>query len=157
MRRAAVVLLALLAMCGAVLLNSTSCRQLPSPGPLSQEHSRGGTGAELVRAASVERTARREPVPPGEASGIQVELQQGLTLAGRVLDEQGHPVQGIVITAEVFEAFPGRASGIWKSPDEVTEHRTDSQGCFEFKRLPPKLIRVSTDEYELVCDAEIFV
>jgi hypothetical protein len=160
MRGVAVVLPILLATGGVALVKSTSCRghePLPGPGPPPQGHSPGETGAELVLAASVDRAAQREPVPAGEKRGIQVELEEGITLAGRVLDERGLPVQGVGITAEAYEAFPGGAPGTWKSPNEATERRTDSEGCFEFTGLAPKLIRLSTDAYELVRDAVTFV
>jgi hypothetical protein len=130
--RVAVVLSVLLATgCVALMKSMSRRRDEPLPGAPSLEHSLEETEAELVPAAPAGGAVQRHPVPAGETRGNRVELEKGgITLAGRVLDEQGLPVEGLVIAAEVFETFPGSATGRWKSPDEATERRTDPDGCF---------------------------
>lgn len=96
-----------------------------------------GTSFELsVRAQGFRETSRQLRLEPGEKPRpLLIQLEEGLVLAGRVLEPSGKPAVGVAVRLEssrqeVRGAAVASRMRIWSSV-------TDGEGRFRFAELPP--------------------
>ncbi|RKY18032.1 MAG: hypothetical protein DRQ55_14390 [Planctomycetota bacterium] len=86
---------------------------------------------------------------PGERWQVEVTLVAGCTLAGRVLDEQDAPVQGLTVHLQPASINLSRLDELGRVAND--EQETDSAGAFAFTGLPDGayLIMLGSTDYLL--------
>lgn len=91
---------------------------------------------------------RLEPLSPAERRKITIALEPGITISGRVIDEHGQPVTGILVLG---------------GKDELMERRrgfsstTDKEGRFVLARMPRRVTEISALGTDLLQGAEATV
>lgn len=90
----------------------------------------GTTGKELIVRAGgfAPKRVKVEPTPDGKPTEVKIELEPGHRIKGRVVDDQGRPLQGVGVYY---------AHGNWGFSDGGRAE-TDDQGRFSFDTLPPE-------------------
>jgi hypothetical protein len=74
---------------------------------------------------------------PGESTTVELALEDGLVVAGRVLDEAGAGVANAILTAEYGE------ENKWSSSCSA---KSDADGAFRFEALSPLLQSIDIDQ-----------
>ncbi len=98
-----------------------------------------GFGGELGLSPFAPARADDLRVKPGESTEVRVPLPDGLVVSGRVVDEDGTPVEGAQVSIDWGE-------GNWSSADHV---HTEADGGFAFTGVHPLLraVRASAEGY----------
>jgi beta-lactamase regulating signal transducer with metallopeptidase domain/uncharacterized GH25 family protein len=76
--------------------------------------------------------------PKVEAGGdktVDVSLQEGHTVQGQVVDDEGQPIKDVSVTASTQSPQPGIGNPFWLSEASV---RTDAEGKFTIRGVPDK-------------------
>ena len=89
--------------------------------------------------ASKSGYARNEFSPTPAGQPVEIRLQRGAAISGRVIDELGEPVIGARVTAELRSGSPPRYR-------TVATTETDDRGEYRLATLPPAgyLVGVTT-------------
>lgn len=85
------------------------------------------------------------PFTPGEVRRLEIVLELGKTLAGRVLDQHGKPVADVRIALGAEEAV-SRPRNQWSDAEPLT----DSEGRFSISKASRSVTLVRTDSWRLL-------
>jgi protocatechuate 3,4-dioxygenase beta subunit len=104
-------------------------RALPCPGPFT---------VQVESDAFVEVRSEEVTLEPGQVAEVELSLRRGVRVSGRVVDEQGDPVEGVEIHAYVRPT----GSGMWSSRNTATA----PDGSFDVAGLAPGRVEIDVTE-----------
>jgi hypothetical protein len=92
-----------------------------------------------------------DPLAPGEKRRVTIALELGVTIAGRVIDEHGSPVEREDVTAYLVESNGDRLRWLRSSA------KTDAEGRFVLERMPRRTVQVITKGEGIAREGEAIV
>ena len=92
-----------------------------------------------------------EPLAPGEVRRVEIALEPGITVSGRVIDEHGQPAAFVYLELGARGEQPvGSSRSRWSKPRPMA----DSEGRFVIARVARDVTLVRTEEWDLLEQGE---